>query len=120
MYFLFFLSSVDRDHLLNPTTIDRVICAELPQPENDPNGRLIQIVQKIMTHRPYNADFPYAPCMVIKGPGLLLTCFNLFLKPFNPVTTVGENGYPQYRRRDNGQICFVRGRDGRQRRLDNR
>ena len=102
--------------------IDRFICAELPRPENDPDGLLTDIVKRMMVHGPCGQHNPQSPCLVAKGPGHLPTCSKRFPKRFSPVTVVHEDGYPEYRRRDDGQSISVPlpGRGGKTVELDNR
>jgi hypothetical protein len=60
-----------------------------------------------MTHGPCGPDYPKAPCMArqtINGP---LKCSKRFPKQFCAQTTVGVDGYPEYRRRDNGRTWVV-------------
>jgi len=80
--------------------VDRFICAELPRPENDPDGLLTDVVRRMMVHGPCGQHNRQSPCMVAKGPGHPLTCSKRFPKRFSPVTVVHEDGYPEYRRRD--------------------
>ena len=80
--------------------INRFICAEFPRPKNDPDGLLTDIVKRMMVHGPCGQHNRQSPCMVAKGPGHPLTYSKRFPKRFSPVTVVHEDGYPEYRRRD--------------------
>ena len=75
-----------------------------------------------MVHGPCGVYNPHAPCMVVKGPGHTPTCSKGFPKRFNSETVVHEDGYPEYRRRDDGRRFTVPapGRNGQQVELDNR
>ncbi|XP_011858756.1 PREDICTED: uncharacterized protein LOC105556283 [Vollenhovia emeryi] len=71
----------------NSETVDEYISAEIPDPAIDKN--LYEIVMKNMIHGPCG-DW----CMVNRK------CSKHFPKPFHEETTMDENGYPQYRRRN--------------------
>ncbi|XP_011859010.1 PREDICTED: uncharacterized protein LOC105556523, partial [Vollenhovia emeryi] len=71
----------------NSETVDKPISAEIPDPAIDKN--LYEIVMKNMIHGPCG-DW----CMVNRK------CSKHFPKPFHEETTMDENGYPQYRRRN--------------------
>jgi hypothetical protein len=117
MHLLLFLHPEDRDRLLDPAVIDRVIRAEFPLPEDDPDGILTEVVQTCMIHGPCGADFSTAPCMVNADNGK--ACSKRFPKDFNPETIVKEDGYPLYRRRDNGAF-FTKTIHGQTVTFDNR
>ncbi|XP_057248153.1 uncharacterized protein LOC109133695 [Beta vulgaris subsp. vulgaris] len=74
--------------------IDKIICAELPDPIEDPN--LYETVTKMMLHGPCGSSNTNAPCMDQNK------CTKHFPKRFIDETKVDEEGYPVYRRRDNG------------------
>jgi len=74
---------------------------ELPQLEDDPTGRLTEIVKLIMVYGPCGSWNPRAPCIVMLGLGLPPTCSKRYPKPFNPTTIIYEDGYPEYRRCNN-------------------
>ena len=74
----------------NPTLVDKYISAEIPDPQT--NKHLHEIVMKNMIHGPCGSW-----CME-NG-----KCSKHYPKPFQPETTMDENGYPQYRRRDTGK-----------------
>ncbi|DBA01164.1 TPA: hypothetical protein N0F65_002299 [Lagenidium giganteum] len=59
-------------------------------------------VNHIMLHGPCGDHNPNAPCMR-EG-----VCSKRYPRPFANSTTVGSDGYPNYRRRDNG-TTFVKG-----------
>uniref|UniRef100_A0A8R1I5I4 ATP-dependent DNA helicase n=1 Tax=Caenorhabditis japonica TaxID=281687 RepID=A0A8R1I5I4_CAEJA len=77
--------------------IDNVICAEIPDPGEDPD--LFDIVSKNMIHRPCGPLNPKSPCTNDK-----MECMKRFPKPFRSSTNADVNGYPEYRRRDDGRF----------------
>ncbi|RCN49553.1 hypothetical protein ANCCAN_04325 [Ancylostoma caninum] len=81
--------------------VDEIVCAELPDKQTDPT--LFEIVSKQMMHRPCGALNPSSPCM-IDG-----KCSKKFPKEFTNDTTMGSDGYPRYRRRDDGRFVMCRG-----------
>jgi len=74
-----------------PDTIDKVICAEIPDPEQDP--LLHNIVKANMIHGPCGSLNHNSPCM--KGG----SCSKRYPRPLLKDTQTGGDGYPQYRRR---------------------
>lgn len=76
---------------LQPTDIDKIISAELPNPNTDPE--LFEIIKKNMVHGPCGVLNPNAPCM-IEG-----KCTSRYPKSFTNNTKTGNDGYPQYKRR---------------------
>ncbi|KAF7827231.1 uncharacterized protein G2W53_018395 [Senna tora] len=78
-----------------PEDIDKIICAEIPDKATNPE--LYAIVQKFMIHGPCGAANYNFPCMVDGR------CSKHFPKKILDRTTVDENGYPLYRRRDDGR-----------------
>ena len=114
---LFLHSSVNS---LDPAWINAFICAELPDPAWDQTGRLNQIVQQQLTHGPCGPLNPSAPCMVEDPKGLGgKICSKNFPKPYSPATNIHKDGYPEYRRRDDGRK-WVKRVHGREVELDNR
>ena len=93
--------------------IDNFICAELPSPEWDPDNILTKIVQHQLTHGPCGEANLNAPCMIPNPSGSGQICSKKFPKAFNAETVVNEDGYPVYRRRQDGRtwIKKVRGRE---------
>ena len=79
-----------------PALIDQVVCAELPNPSQDPTGKLTAVVISQMSHGPCSADNPMAPCMVCKTPNGLLVCSKGFPKPFSANTIVYKDSYLEY------------------------
>jgi hypothetical protein len=72
--------------------IDRVVCAEIPDPEKQP--RLFEIVTEEMFHGPCGEENPSCPCMNDEG-----FCKYHYPKAFCNETTTDEDSFPQYRRR---------------------
>ncbi|XP_023768468.2 uncharacterized protein LOC111917042 [Lactuca sativa] len=76
--------------------IDRVISAEIPNKDDDPE--LDALVSEFMMHGPCGSDNPKCPCMIDNK------CSKNFPKTFTEHTSVDENGYPIYRRRNDGSF----------------
>ncbi|XP_028789423.1 uncharacterized protein LOC114745432 [Neltuma alba] len=98
-HILLFLSPEDKMKDVN--AIDRVICAEIPDYDSDPI--LHELVKKYMLHGPCGTSNPKSPCMKDKK------CSKYFPKKFIGHTMVDDEGYPTYRRRDNGRAIEVKG-----------
>lgn len=77
-----------------PCQIDSVICAELPNPQEDPI--LFDIVCKNMIHGPCGLLNPNSPCMKDKK------CTKRYPREMIRETQTGTDGYPLYRRRKPG------------------
>jgi hypothetical protein len=118
MHMLIFLSAGDRDRLLDPSWIDQFIHAELPTPEQDPDGLLRTAVHLYMLHGPCGADNQNAPCMQEMHSGQPKKCSKRYPRAFTEHTTVGEDGYPIYRRRPGR--TFTTKKAGRDFTFDNR
>ncbi|XP_071695262.1 uncharacterized protein [Rutidosis leptorrhynchoides] len=95
------------DKIPNPEDIDKFICAEIPNKEDDPE--LYTLVQDFMMHGPCGPKHLSCPCMVNKE------CSKHFPKDFTDETHFDKEGYPLYRRRDDGN--FIMKKDSK---LDNR
>lgn len=80
--------------LPNPEDMDRMISAEIPFKDDDPE--LYQLVSEFMMHGPCGKDNPSCSCTVKNK------CTKNFPKEFNERTRVDTSGYPVYRRRDTG------------------
>lgn len=82
----------------NPTSsdIDKIISAELPDKETDPEA--YSLVEQHMMHGPCGKDRPSSPCM---DNGV---CTKKFPRSFVPHTQINESGYVLYRRRQSFQI----------------
>ncbi|XP_076899608.1 uncharacterized protein LOC143553506 [Bidens hawaiensis] len=79
----------------NPKDVDKFISAEIPNKDSDPD--LYKLVSDHMIHGPCGDANPKCTCMVNKR------CSKNFPKSFNDETAVDSNGFPVYKRRDNGQ-----------------
>jgi hypothetical protein len=82
------------DKLRDPEMFDFVTCAELPDRLKDPE--LFQIVLSCMVHTPCGDYNPNACCMKDGK------CSKRYPRPFCETTTDSADGYPIYRRRNNG------------------
>ena len=96
-------------HKPDPAKIDDYVCAELPDPIEEPV--LFEVVTKCMLHGPCGDLNPDCPCME-NG-----RCSKKYPRPFTETTTILGDGYPCYRRRRNGRsvMVYVKGcaaRDG--------
>lgn len=78
---------------------DNIISAELPDPILHPVA--FETVSKKMIHGPCGKLNPTAPCMV-DG-----VCSKNYPKDFNECTLENEDGYPEYRRRDDGKTVKI-------------
>lgn len=97
---------------LRPDQIDKIISAEIPDPNND--KALYDIVMKNMIHGPCGAENPQCPCMKDRT--------KKFPRNLLKETLHNENGYPMYRRRapeDGGRTASVKLRNGSQVSVDN-
>ena len=84
---------------VRPDDIDRVISAEIPDPESDPE--LHRLVMTHMVHGPCGDFNKSAPCMKEdKRDSNKLKCCHNFPKAFIQHTEQGNDTYPKYRRRD--------------------
>ncbi|XP_074109289.1 uncharacterized protein LOC141534044 [Cotesia typhae] len=85
----------DNSKITTPEQVNRYVSAEIPDPLTNP--RLHGIVMKNMIHGPCG-DW----CLVNN------TCSKKYPKPHVSETTMNENGYPQYGRR-NTNISYLKG-----------
>nr|XP_047123764.1 uncharacterized protein LOC105849148 [Hydra vulgaris] len=81
--------------------IDSLISAEIPDQTVDP--KLFEIVKTCMIHGPCGILNPNSSCM---KDGV---CTKGFPKDFNLYTVATCNGYPHYRRLDNGRVVVIKG-----------
>ncbi|XP_058759288.1 uncharacterized protein LOC131632565 [Vicia villosa] len=77
-----------------PEDIDKIISAEVPDPLTHP--RLYNLVKNHMMHGPCGLANVHSPCMKDSK------CSKFYPKKFQPATIVDQDGYPVYRRRNNG------------------
>ncbi len=75
--------------------INRLVSMELPIPKNAP---LFETVTKCLLHGPCSQEYPNTPCMV-NG-----VCKKSYPRAFSEETTQGEDGYPIYRRQNDGRM----------------
>lgn len=80
----------------NPSAsrIDEIVSAEIPDVNIDPDG--YEAVKKHMIHGPCGQLNKSSPCMMKDK------CARHFPKKFNDQTTIDSEGFPIYRRRNNG------------------
>lgn len=83
--------------------IDKIISAELPNPEEDSIG--YSSVAEFMVHGPCGNANMNSPCMNKETK----LCSKYFPKSFANKTSLDENGYPVYMRRDNQNIYVQKG-----------
>uniref|UniRef100_A0A2N9GSG7 ATP-dependent DNA helicase n=1 Tax=Fagus sylvatica TaxID=28930 RepID=A0A2N9GSG7_FAGSY len=81
--------------------IDNIISAELPDKLTDPGD--YEAVKQYMIHGPCGAANPRSPCMVDNK------CMKHFPKKVYNDTVIDEDGYPIYRRRDDGKMVEKNG-----------
>ncbi|KAL4598101.1 hypothetical protein ACB092_11G035000 [Castanea dentata] len=93
-HILLFLHHDDK----HPTTaeIDRIISAEIPDLNED--SLVYEAVKQYMVHGPCGSINSKASCMIENK------CTKHFPKKFCSQTTVDEDGFPIYRRRNNGRF----------------
>ncbi|XP_019172653.1 PREDICTED: uncharacterized protein LOC109168053 [Ipomoea nil] len=82
-------------------TLENIICAEIPDEKKD--AEYYQAVEEFMMHGPCGKARTNSPCMVNAR------CSKHFPKRFVESSTFDDNGYPVYRRRDNGSIVTKNG-----------
>ncbi|GFY15680.1 ATP-dependent DNA helicase [Trichonephila clavipes] len=82
---------------IRPESIDKVICAELPNSNLDP--ALYEIIRTTMIHGPCGHINKSSPCM-LNG-----ICMKKYPRCFRNETQTGEDGYPQYcRSLEDGEV----------------
>lgn len=87
--------------MVTPDDIDKAICAELPAA--DANPLLIQLVTRFMVHGPCSRGMGDTGCMRGKR------CSKKFPRSFISHTIIDSEGYPTYRRRDDGNFVVKQG-----------
>ena len=92
---------------ITTSDVDQMVSAELPDREADP--RLWDVVTTCMLHGPCGTHNPSATCTAGSRDG---KCSKHYPRCFRAETSVEEEGYPNYRRRDNGLTCTKRGPHG--------
>jgi hypothetical protein len=101
-HILIWLSSHNK--LKRGNDIDRIISAELPNKTLYP--RLAEAVYSFMIHGPCGVANRSSPCMTGTTDK---TCSKYFPKKFKKSTTIDEDGYPSYKRRDTGVSIVKKG-----------
>ncbi|UYV82683.1 hypothetical protein LAZ67_22000535 [Cordylochernes scorpioides] len=96
-HMLFMLREEDKPR--DRDAIDRLVCAEIPSPTMQ--VQLYDMIRKHMIHGPCGNFNLHSPCM---SDG---KCTKDFPKSFLQLTEANNNGYPRYRRRDDGQTLVV-------------
>nr|CDJ90351.1 Protein Y46B2A.2 [Haemonchus contortus] len=89
------LTLAAEDKPRNPVEVDAVVQAVIPDPVTE--SRLHGIVTACMMHRPCGVDNPNSPCMVDGQ------CSKKFPKPFRETTNMEIDGYPEYKRPNDGR-----------------
>ncbi|KAK9049762.1 hypothetical protein SSX86_031269, partial [Deinandra increscens subsp. villosa] len=89
------------DKLPTPEHIDRVISAEIPDKNEDPE--LYSLVREFMIHGPCGHHNMKSPCMSNKN------CTKNFPKKFRDRTSTDQDGFPLYRRRRDGPTIMKSG-----------
>jgi hypothetical protein len=100
-HMLFILDNASTLHTADH--VDSVVKAELPDPEKDPE--LWQTVTTCMLHGPCTKEYSNAGCLG-DGRGVAGACSKRFPKEFQETTNLGSQGYPLYRRRNEGPEAF--------------
>ena len=96
-HILMMLHAADVIHTVEQ--IDQAVSAEIPDKDTDPE--LWDTVTTCMLHGPCGIENRSAPCMV-DGRGIDGSCSKRYPKNFLEETILGEDSYPHYRRRQNG------------------
>ena len=94
---------LQHDHKVRAEDIDNFVCAEIPDPVNQP--RLFEIVTRNMLHAPCGHHNRLARCMKDGE------CSKNFPKDFSRESVIPADGYALYRRRspaDGGRTCTKR------------
>ncbi|XP_076907059.1 uncharacterized protein LOC143563399 [Bidens hawaiensis] len=91
----------------NPSHIDNFISSEILDKFTEPD--LYQLVSDHMLHGPCGEANPSCSCMIDRE------CSKNFPKRFQNETSIDSNGFPFYKRRDNGRYVVKKGTN-----LDNR
>jgi ATP-dependent DNA helicase PIF1 len=84
--------------------VDSTVKAEFPDPDKDP--ALWETVSTCMLHGPCTKEYPRAQCLK-DGRGIAGCCSKRYPKEFREQTSMGSQGYPDYRRRKEGPEAFT-------------
>jgi hypothetical protein len=98
-HILLILNSEDKPRTVE--VIDSIVCAEIPDPDEQPH--LYNIVTRCMIHGPCGSVKPKARCMKDGK------CSKHYPHTFSEATVVDENSYPMYRRSNNGRTFVKEG-----------
>ena len=98
----------EQDKPRTPEDIDKIVCAEIPDPIETP--QLYATVTSSMNHGLCGSANLKAKCMIDDK------CSKYYPKEWQPTTIIENDGYPKYRRR-NDQRFFITSRGER---CDNR
>ena len=85
------------DKIRDAADIDRLICAEIPDREQNP--KLFEAVKSHMIHGPCGKLNLNSPCMESIGNTGVKKCTKEFPKAFQDKTELTESSYPMYKRR---------------------
>ncbi|XP_054797484.1 uncharacterized protein LOC129302583 [Prosopis cineraria] len=98
-YILLFLDPQDK--IKDPDHVDKFISAEIPDKES--SLLLHDLVKRFMIHGPCSKSNPKSTCMKDQK------CSKYFPKKFNEEITIDDDGYPTYKRRDDGKVIEIKG-----------
>ena len=90
-----------KDKCPTPTLIDSIIKAKIPNSCIDPVAN--EVVKLYMMHEPCGLANMTSPCI------LNAKCSKHFPKRFYAETTIDDDGFPHYRRRNDGQTIEKNG-----------
>ncbi|XP_028768731.1 uncharacterized protein LOC114726322 [Neltuma alba] len=90
-----------QDQLKDANSVDKVISAEIP--DRQVNHTLYELVKRFMIHGPCGRLNTKSPCMKDNKSS------KYYPKKFVDHTTIDDDGYPTYRRRDDGQTVEIKG-----------
>ena len=88
---------------LTSANVVKIISAEIPDGSTEIERELASIIKSCMIHGPCGGVSPQATCMVQDSGSGLSKCSKHYPRNFQEETIIQENGYPLYRRRNNGQ-----------------
>lgn len=89
--------------------VDELVCAEHPDPNEDPE--LFQTIMSRMIHGPCGDNYPNAQCTKVAKNGRKMSSKG-YPKPYQEETPMDGNGYPIYRRKNDGRRYYHSGQKG--------